>query len=50
MTAKLYKLKPQRPALNRACEWSSAIEHMTATNIRLYYAWQRIILRAISGV
>lgn len=29
-----------------ACRWSSAIETVISTNLRIAFAWQRIILRA----
>lgn len=50
MSAKLYRLKPQRPAVSAACQWSAAIEAATTSHIRLIYSWQRIWLRTIAGV
>lgn len=50
MTAQLYQFKPQRPVVSEACKWSSAAESVTLTNLRLMFAWQRIIIRAVTGV
>lgn len=29
-----------------ACRWSEAVETVMASNLRLMFAWQRVILRA----
>jgi len=33
--------------INDACRWSQAFEAVTAIHLRLLFAWQRTILRAI---
>lgn len=40
-----WRVRHARP-INDACRWSSAIETVIATNLRIAFAWQRIILRA----
>jgi len=39
-----------RPAAAHACRWSEALESVTASNLRIAFAWQRIVLRALWGV
>lgn len=38
------------PALSLACRWSEAIEDLTRTNLRLAFAWQRVLLRSVVGL
>lgn len=39
-----------RPAVSEACRWSEAVESITASNLRIMFAWQRLAIRAIWGV
>lgn len=33
--------------INDACRWSEAVESVWLTNLRLVFAWQRTVLRAL---
>lgn len=39
-----------RPVAAEACRWSEAVESITASNLRILFAWQRLALRAWLGV
>lgn len=39
----------RRPFARDACAWSEAIEQVTLTNLRIVFAWQRVLLRAWWG-
>lgn len=43
-------LRPQRPAVSEALRWHEAIELVTASNIRIACAWQRMFWRAMWGL
>lgn len=49
----LYAVPPpaalSAPPAHIACRWSDAAESIAASNLRLAFAWQRIILRAWWG-
>lgn len=45
-TARILPFRAAQPAVSSACRWSSAIESVAATNLRIAFAWQRILLRA----
>lgn len=44
--AEVIPLKPQRPAVSEACRWHEAIESVTASNLKIMCAWQRMVWRA----
>lgn len=39
-----------RPVAAHACRWTEAIESITASNLRIVFAWQRLAIRAVLGV
>lgn len=49
MTAAILPFRPSQPAASAACRWSEAIESVTATNLRVAFAWQRLWLRLLLG-
>jgi hypothetical protein len=50
MHSKIIPLRAQQPAVSHACRWHEAIESVTASNLRLVCAWQRIVWRALWAV
>lgn len=44
------QLRPQRPAVAEACRWHEAAESVTASNLRIMCAWQRMFWRAWWGL
>lgn len=51
MLAKVTELsawkKTRMQPIQHACRWSEAIEQAAATNLRIFFAWQRIALRSL---
>lgn len=43
-----YRAARQKPATD-LCRWSEAFEKITATNLRIAFAWQRGVLRYLFG-
>lgn len=43
-------IRPQRPAVSLACRWHETFEIVTATNMRIACAWQRMLWRAFWGI
>lgn len=35
--------------INDACRWSEAFETVATANLRVFFAWQRMMLRALGG-
>lgn len=35
--------------INDACRWSQAVETIIATNLRIWFAWHRVFLRALTA-
>lgn len=44
-----YRAMRQRP-MNDVCRWSEAIEQIAVTHLRLAFAWQRCMLRALTDL
>ena len=47
---KLPAPKLQAKPIADICRWSEAFETVTTSNLRVMFAWQRIILRSIWGL
>lgn len=45
--AEVIPLKPQRPTVSQACRWHEAFESITASNLKIISAWQRMLWRAL---
>lgn len=49
MNAQILPFKPQAKPIADACRWSEAIESVTASNLKIAFAWQRMLWRACWG-
>ena len=51
MNAKITDMAAWRAAharpITEACRWSEAIESVLTTNLRIAFAWQRMVLRSM---
>lgn len=45
MTAAIIPIRQAQPAAATACRWSEAVESVTLSNLRIAFAWQRMLLR-----
>ncbi len=50
MLCKVIPIKPQQPAVSEACRWHEAVESITASNLKIISAWQRMVFRSIWGI
>lgn len=48
--AQVLPFKPQQPMVSDACRWSEAFELVAQTNLRIVFAWQRVMLRTLWGL
>lgn len=48
--AQVLPFKPLQPAVSDACRWSEEYETVMQRNVRLMFAWQRVMLRAFWGL
>ncbi len=48
--AQVIPFKPQAKPVADACRWSEAIELVAQNNLRICFAWQRMVLRSIWGL
>lgn len=49
MTAQIIPIHAAKPAAAAACRWSEAIETVTAGNLKIAFAWQRMLTRLALG-
>lgn len=49
MTAQIVPIRATQPAAAVACRWSAAIETVTAGNLKIAFAWQRMATRLMLG-
>jgi len=50
MLAPVIPIRPQQPAVAQSLRWHEAIESVTASNIKIACAWQRMLWRAWWGL
>ena len=48
--AQVLPFKPLQPAVSDACRWSTEFEAVMNRNLRLCFAWQRVMLRTFWGL
>lgn len=49
-TAQILRFRPRHAAGNELCRWHAACEQITASNLRLACAWQRLAIRLMWGL
>lgn len=45
MLSNVVRLRPHQPAVSEACRWHEAVESVTASNLKIACAWQRMVWR-----
>lgn len=50
MLSNVVQIRPHQPPAREALRWHEAVESVTASNLKIMCAWQRMLWRAMWGL